>query len=553
MQHQRITRTMMNQPIPAVELVRGFRYLRALVVGDVMLDTYLEGTATRLCSEGPIPVIAKTAEYRLPGGAANTAANLHALGAEVALLGAVGRDLAGSLLRAALHDYALSDEWLIEDAAVSTQHKIRILADRQYVVRFDEGGTRENCPGLSTCGQQRLLEAFDALYHQCDLVVISDYGYGVACEGFIERLRFLQETEPKILLVDSKALHRFRNVQATLVTPNYKEASELVERMQQPVQTTRPVERTIGSELERIGQAMLTLLRTEYVALTLGEQGVCLFGRDETIRHLPASPVAHVNDVGAGDSFTSAVALALAAGGGLEEAAKIGLDAAAIVVSRHRTAIVRYQELLQHVSVREHANGKPGAVESDGQEDLYQLISKLHTKHLSGKTVVFTNGIFDILHVGHVQFLRQAKALGDVLVVGINSDQSVQRLKGAGQPINSARDRKALVAALDMVDHVVLFDEDTPANIIRTLRPDIHAKGGDYVDEALPEAEAVREVGGRVVILPLVGSMHSDDVIRHVLALVKDEPGTYTSDFPFPGPRDARVYSTDNQAYKGTI
>jgi D-beta-D-heptose 7-phosphate kinase / D-beta-D-heptose 1-phosphate adenosyltransferase len=529
---------MSSQPVSPIEVVRGFRNLRTLVVGDIMLDTYLEGTATRLCSEGPIPVVAKTAEYRLPGGAANTAANLRALGADVTLLGAIGKDLAGGLLRSALRDYAVSDEWLLEDVAVATQHKLRILADGQYVVRFDEGGTREGRPNLSSDGQQRLLENFTALYQQCDLLIVSDYGYGVISEQFIEQLRLLQNAQPKILLIDSKALHLFRDVRATLVTPNEKEARAFVERVHGSVRVSDAAPDAAHSEVEQVGQLMLNLLRSEYIAITLGKQGVRLFGRNEATRHIRAHSVARANDVGAGDSFTAAMALALAAGGSVEEALRIGIDAAGIVVARQRTAVVRYQELLQRVSVREYANARSfhsSDATDDMQEASYLLAAKLHAEQENGKKVVLANGIFDTLHAGHVQFLRQAKALGDMLVVGINSDASAHRLKGKGRPINSARDRVALVSALDMVDEVVLFDEDTPAQLIRLLRPAIHVLGGDYVDEALPEAGAVQEVGGTIVILPLAGS---------------SIPMTA---MPASAQQDAAAYTSDEHPYRGSV
>jgi len=498
----------MKQPPSSIDLVRDFRSLRALVVGDVMLDTYLEGSATRLCSEGPVPVVAKTAEYRLPGGAANSAANLRALGADVELLGVVGGDLAGSLLRTALQDYGVSAQRLAEAPNLATQHKLRILANGQYIVRFDEGETRESGSKLSNVDRQRLLEHFSELYHWCDLVVISDYGYGVVNEQLIAHLRVLQDSEPKIVLIDSKALQHFRDVRATIVTPNYTEACELIERMQHAPQTHGLM---TSDELESIGRQLLALLQTEYVAVTLGARGVCLYGRTEQMKHIPAAPVTSVSDVGAGDSFISAMALALAAGGSIEEAAKIGIDAAGIAVSRERTTVVRYQELLQCVSVREYIDGASDVEVREGIEELNTLLSRLEEKRTQGKTVVFTNGMFDVLHAGHVQFLRQAKALGDVLVVGINSDQSVGRLKGRGRPISSARERKALVAALDMVDEVVLFDEDTPTELIRALRPAIHVKGGDYVNEELPETEAVQAIGGRIVILPLARGLHGND------------------------------------------
>jgi D-beta-D-heptose 7-phosphate kinase/D-beta-D-heptose 1-phosphate adenosyltransferase len=503
----------------AIALVRQFRTLRALVIGDAMLDTYLEGTATRLCSEGPVPVVSRTAEYRIPGGAANTAANLRALDADVIFLGVVGRDLAGSLLRSALREHGISDQWLVEDESVSTLHKLRILADGQYVVRFDEGGSSEDdgSEKITAC-QQLLLEKLEAAYALCDFVVISDYRYGVCSAPLIARLQALHEAHPKVLLIDSKAGERFRHLKATVITPNYQEACLLVERMA-GVAGNNNVQQAMNEEtIEHIGQQLLELVAAEYVAITLGERGVSLFGRQARVIYVPAHPVAQAHDVGAGDSFAAALALALAAGGKIAEATRIGIDAASIAVTKPRTAHVRYQELLQRVSLREYAI-RTQETACDLRLKQTMLAARLHDERLSGQTVVFTNGIFDVLHAGHVQFLRQAKALGDVLVVGVNSDSSVQRLRGHGWPINSAQDRMALVAALDMVDHVVLFDEDTPAELIHTLRPDIHVKGGDYVDEALPEAEAVREVGGRIVILPLAGSLHTSSMIDRIVAL----------------------------------
>jgi D-beta-D-heptose 7-phosphate kinase/D-beta-D-heptose 1-phosphate adenosyltransferase len=244
--------------------------------------------------------------------------------------------------------------------------------------------------------------------------------------------------------------------------------------------------------------------------------------------HIPAHPVTQANDVGAGDSFAAALALALAAGASMVEAGRIAIEAASIAVTKHRTAIVRHQELLQRVSLWDQAEsaGSAGAASAGAgswtPESLTLLAECLDAVRQQGKSIIFTNGVFDILHAGHVQFLRQAKELGGpdgVLVVGVNSDRSTRRLKGKGRPINSERDRMALVAALDPVDHVVLFEEDTPIELILALRPHIHVKGGDYADETLPEAEAVRQVGGRIVILPLAGSMSTSKMIDRIVAL----------------------------------
>ncbi len=498
----------------AVHLVRQFRHMRALVIGDAMLDTYVEGTAARLCTEGPVPVVSKTAERGIPGGAANSAANLRALGADVDFLSITGQDTAGTILRAALRELGVDDQWMVEDAASATLHKLRILADGQYVVRLDEGA-----PYSSTEGQKRLLAHLEATFSRCDVVVVSDYCYGTLSDALIERLRALRSERRCPLLVDSKNLHRFRDLEATVVTPNYEEARLLVAAGGVVHGSTAGTGKAQG-EVEQLGRRLLTLLNAEHAAITLSGDGVFLIDRRGAARHVPTHPVARASDVGAGDSFAAAMALAIGAGGSIEEAARIGNDAASIAVSKRWTAAVSYQELLQRVSLREHAmRSSSPAGEAASPDALASLLTQLEAARLRGQSIVFTNGVFDILHAGHIQFLRQAKALGDILVVAINSNASAQRIKGKNRPINSERDRVALVAALDPVDHVVLFDEDTPIEMIRLLRPDIHVKGGDYADEALPEAEAVREVGGRIVILPLAGSISTSSVIDRILVL----------------------------------
>lgn len=498
----------------AVELVRQFRQLRALVIGDAMLDTYVEGTAARLCAEGPVPVVSKTTERRIPGGAANTAANLRALGAEVDFLGITGKDMPSALLRSILRAQGIEDRWMVEDATSATLHKLRILADGQYVVRLDEGA-----PSFSIEAQERMLAHLEEVFSRCDVVVISDYCYGTLSNALIERLRVLRQARSCPLLVDSKNLPRFRDLQATVVTPNYEEA-RLFATVGGIVHDSVTGSDKEKGEVAEVGRRLLALLNADYAAITMSEDGVFLIGRSGVARHIPTHPVAQASDIGAGDSFASAMALTLGAGGAIEEAARIANEAASIAVSKRWTATASHQELLQRVSLREHAARSISPTGEVASPDaLTALLAQLEAARLRGQRIVFTNGVFDILHAGHVQFLRQAKALGDLLVVAINSDASARRLKGKNRPINSERDRAALVAALDPVDYVVLFDEDTPTEMIRLLRPAIHVKGGDYADEALPEAEAVREVGGRIVILPLAGSISTSSVIDRILVL----------------------------------
>ncbi|HEX4715270.1 MAG TPA: D-glycero-beta-D-manno-heptose 1-phosphate adenylyltransferase, partial [Ktedonobacteraceae bacterium] len=476
-------------------LLQHFSHLRALVIGDALLDSYVEGEASRLCREGPVPIVRKMTELHLPGGAANTATNLAALGAEVHFLSLLGRDNAGTLLRNGLHERGIATRWVLESPTGSTLNKLRILADGQYIVRVDEGELRQG-EEIALDLQQQLLAGLEELYPLCDLVVVSDYCYGVAHKALIKRLGELHQEHPKVLLIDSKNLAAFRKMQATVVVPNYAEACKLIE----PASVANEAHAEDLEHVEHLGKQVLTYLRAEHVAITLGKQGVLLLKRQGQTCHLPAHPVVRANDIGAGDSFASALALALTAGSTVEEATHIAIEAACVAVTKRWTALVSAQELRQRLEQRTEITGAP---ENAKQMNLAELVATLEPLRQNGQRIVFTNGIFDILHIGHIHLLRQARMQGDVLIVGINSDNCTRRLKGEGRPINHERERMALVAALDAVDYVLLFDEDTPIELIRALRPHIHVKGGDYTAQELPEAEAVHAGGGRIVILPI--------------------------------------------------
>jgi D-beta-D-heptose 7-phosphate kinase/D-beta-D-heptose 1-phosphate adenosyltransferase len=492
----------MNGPLNATEIVRAFHGLRALVIGDAMLDTYFEGSAERLCKEGPVPVVHKVAAHRAPGGAANSAANLRALGAEVCFVGLIGRDAAGATLRAELRSRGIDDRWLIEDESVETLHKLRVLADGHYLVRFDEGDASQ----ASWVARHKVLEAIDVTFRACALTVVADYCYGLVSDEVIERLGRLQATHAKVLAVDSKQITRFRGARATVVTPNLAEARAAAgsARIGNGVSP--------AAEVELVGRQLRSLLDSDLIAITMAGDGVLLVDRRGHMTRLPAHPVSHAGDVGAGDSFTAAMALAMAAGAPAEQAAMIGIDAASIAVTKERTAVVEHQELLR----------RAGLADQTQIASAPDIAAALDAERFAGRTIVFTNGVFDILHAGHVQLLRRAKSLGDVLVVGVNSDASTRRLKGPSRPINSERDRVALVSALDAVDYAVVFEEDTPAKLIRAFRPHIHVKGGDYTPDSLPEAAVVREVGGRIEILPFVEGRSTTGVIDRIVSLVHD-------------------------------
>jgi D-beta-D-heptose 7-phosphate kinase/D-beta-D-heptose 1-phosphate adenosyltransferase len=482
----------------AVDVVRGFPGLRALVVGDAMLDSWLEGDAVRLCAEAPVPVVREASTTYCAGGAANTALNLASLGATVRFVALVGADIAANRLRQTLSAAGVGADDLIEDPAVGTLHKLRVIANGQYVARFDEGNTTQPSNASRSQMARRIAEHFAS----SDLVIISDYCHGALTEETIALLGDLQAERPSVVVVDSKQVARFARVGATMVTPNLEEAERAVGGNGTPL-TGAPRERA-----EAVGRRLRDLLDAEQIAITLGEDGVLLTGPVGEQSHHPSHPVPRAGDVGAGDTFTAAAAMAMAAGASAAQAVRIGIDASAIAITRSRTATVSMRDLLRRVSL----DDAPALLSRK------ELMAHLEIERFQGKRIVFTNGVFDILHAGHVNLLRRARALGDLLVVGVNSDASTRRLKGPRRPVNREADRLALVSALESVDYAVLFAEDTPAELIRALRPHIHVKGGDYQAGELPEIDAVREVGARVEILPLVAGRSTTRVIDRILA-----------------------------------
>ena len=482
----------------AVDIVRGFPGLRVLVVGDAMLDSWLEGEAIRLCKEAPVPVVREASTTHCAGGAANTAANLAALGAEVSFVSLIGRDSAGDHLRRALREASIDDAGLVEDSAVASLHKLRVIANGQYVVRFDEGDTEQT----SERSRDILLRRIAEMYTRCDAVVVSDYCHGTVCDQVIATLTRLRGRGQKVIVVDSKEIARFADLQATMVTPNLSEAR----RAAYPHVSNDP--RMGLAAASEVGTRLRSLMRADQIAVTMANEGVLLVGPSGEQTHLPCHPVERAGDVGAGDTFTAATSLALATGATAAQAVRVGIDSASIAVTRSRTSVVSYQDLLRRVSLDDNAETL----------SLKDVVARLEGERFLGKRIVFTNGVFDILHAGHVQLLRRARALGDVLVVGLNSDASTRRLKGPTRPVNRESDRIALVSALDVVDYAVLFDEDTPAELIRAIRPHVHVKGGDYLAESLPEIGAVHEVGAEVEILSLVAGRSTTALIDRIVA-----------------------------------
>jgi D-beta-D-heptose 7-phosphate kinase / D-beta-D-heptose 1-phosphate adenosyltransferase len=431
----------------------------------------------------------------VPGGSANVAVNARLLGAEVSLVTVVGEDDDGRSLSGILTEAGVGDGYLLRTGLRSTESKRRIVSGGQMLIRLDSGSTEVLARKLEDALVDRVARAFD----DSDAVIVSDYGHGVLTPRVRSVLGALQSQHRRVLVVDARDLTLYRELGVTAVKPNYQEAVRLVGGRETQTPAARAL--WVTSNANRI----LETTGARIVAVTLDGDGALVLERDRPPHRTYATRTDDSQAIGAGDTFTATFALALAAGAHTAAAGELASAAASVVVSKARTAACTAAELAKHLAERSHLVLTAEAV-----------AAIIHAERDLGSRVVFTNGCCDILHRGHITYLNQAKAFGDVLVVGVNSDDSVRRLKGNDRPINPLEDRVELLAALSCVDYVVPFEEDTPERLIRAVRPDVFVKGGDYTRETLPEARLVEELGGAVQILPLVRDRSTTSVIDQI-------------------------------------
>jgi D-beta-D-heptose 7-phosphate kinase/D-beta-D-heptose 1-phosphate adenosyltransferase len=481
------------------QLIEDFTDLRVLVIGEAMLDRYLNGTADHLCREAPVPVVALEGTSDAPGGAANTAVNVAGLGAQVVFLSVTGADTAGLKLAEALAERGVPTDGLLSDSSRQTLRKERIFAGTQLLLRLDQGSTEP----LAGEAEARIIAALQQQWLECDAVIVSDYGYGIVTARVIAALTRLQARYPRTLMVDAKQLQLYRHAGVTACKPNYGEVLQLLGLQAQ--KQGRP------EQLQPLETQLLALTGARIVAATLDTAGALILERGAPPYRTYARPQPSANATGAGDTFTSAFTLALAAGGQASAAAELASAAASLVTAKSGTMGCTAAELSSSLEAHDKVLGRNG--------DLAAGAAALH-----GARIVFTNGCFDILHRGHVTYLNRAKALGDLLVVGINSDDSVRRLKGENRPINPLEDRIQVLAALSCIDYIVPFSEDTPEQLIRILKPRVFVKGGDYTLETLPEAPLVRELGGEVALLPYLEERSTTRMIERIRSVA-----------PYPG------------------
>jgi D-beta-D-heptose 7-phosphate kinase/D-beta-D-heptose 1-phosphate adenosyltransferase len=471
-----------------------FAQLRVLVAGDFMLDEYLWGRVERINPEAPVPVVEVQRETRTLGGAGNVVNNLAALGARVEVLGLVGEDRPGELLRRELARLGVSAEGLFTDPRRRTSRKTRVMAGSQQVVRIDRETRNPVSPQVAEAAQEYLESRLPAL----DALILSDYGKGALTPVFLQELIRRARDRGLSVVVDPKGADYTRYAGATVITPNRKEAQLAARRDLETWQ-----------DLEAAGADLVKSLSLDFLLITLGPDGMALFDRSGPPTRLPARTREVFDVSGAGDTVVAVVALALAQWRDPLLAAALANIAAGVVVGKVGTAPVFRGEL-------ERELGRPGARLEEKIVDLTELSLRVSHLQAQGKKVVFTNGCFDLLHAGHIKFLEDARSLGDALVVAVDTDASVRRVKGEGRPIIGEESRLRILAALEVVDYVSLFTSEELPDLLRSLRPDVLTKGGNYEEEQVAGREIVQAYGGEVRLVPVTETVSVSELINRI-------------------------------------
>ncbi len=465
-----------------LEVLASFRQGRILVVGDVMLDRFLYARVTRISPEAPVPVLAVEREVESLGGAGNVARNIVSLGGRATLIGGRGADAAGARLEALVaREPGLENALVVSDGARTTE-KVRYIAEQQQMMRAD---TEVPWPGGD---RDAVLAAARAAIASHDALIISDYAKGFLSPALVADLIALARSQHKPVIVDPKGMRLSHYDGATVITPNRHEAS-----------VAAGMDAGNDDAAAGAAQRLLDALpKLEAALITRGGAGMTLSVRGKQVLHIPARAREVFDVSGAGDTVVAALALALACKCGWEDAARLANSAAGIAVTKVGTAAVTADELTAELQSGQLAPAEKKIVSADRAKDLVEVW------RAKGLKVGFTNGCFDLIHPGHVSLLNQARARCDRLVVGLNADASVRRLKGEGRPVQDETARAIVLASLAMVDLVVIFGEDTPDQLIRALKPDLLVKGADYKREEVVGADFVSSYGGEVLLAELM-------------------------------------------------
>ncbi|MBI5360645.1 MAG: D-glycero-beta-D-manno-heptose-7-phosphate kinase [Planctomycetes bacterium] len=471
------------------------------VVGDVMLDRFVWGKVRRISPEAPVPVLEVSREETRLGGAANVANNLASLGASTICYGCVGNDHNGQVALKLLKDAGIGIAGIVKASDRNTIIKTRMIAHAQQVIRVDSENTQPLAGNIESA-------VFDRLRRNAakyDVILVSDYNKGMLTENLLHKIIRMAKSLDKPVIIDPKGRDYAKYFGADGITPNLSE-TELAAGMDIADDRT----------LKSAALKLLRKLNLKFLVVTRGEKGMSLFNKDGSSTYVPAKARAVYDVTGAGDTVLATLGFALANNIGISDSVKLANYAAGVVVGKLGTATTNLDELRDYISESAIAveNTRAGAARKImTASEIGELLAG-HRK--AGEKIVFTNGCFDILHSGHIKTLEFAKSCGDVLVAGLNSDSSVRKIKGNARPVLKLAERQEVLAAIEYVDYVVVFDAPTPEKLIHIVRPDVLVKGADWKGKKVVGGDFVKSYGGKVSFVPLIKGVSTTDIITRI-------------------------------------
>lgn len=475
-----------------IDLLNNINKINVLVFGDYMVDKYIIGDVSRISPEAPVPVIETKKYMEKLGGTGNVINNIVSLGANVKVIGCVGKDNAGDFIISSFNNERINKRFFKQDKNVQTIIKTRVVSKNQQFLRIDEEIKEE----LSSDYYKYLKEHIDDIFKGINAVVISDYAKGAVNKKFAQLLIKEANKRGIVSIIDPKGKDYSKYENSTYCTPNVKELCDVLN-----------VKIEDEKDIERYGKKLCREVGLNSLILTRSEKGISTIDSNGVKRDYPAVTKEVIDVSGAGDTVVATIAVLCGLGYELSELCEFANIAAGIVVSKFGTATVSLNELLSEVCST--SNYKIQSLKS-----MNYIVNMLKEKN---KKIVFTNGCFDMLHVGHLHSFKEAKKFGDVLIVAVNSDSSVKENKGDLRPIINEDDRMEMICALDCVDYVVLMNDKNPSNIIETLKPDICIKGEDWKDKDLPERKIIENYGGRIEFIKLNPGHSTTKIIEKVL------------------------------------
>jgi D-beta-D-heptose 7-phosphate kinase/D-beta-D-heptose 1-phosphate adenosyltransferase len=487
----------MKQPLEEIPDLIGSP--RILVVGDLMLDRYVWGDVGRISPEAPVPVLKVEREENKLGGSGSVIANLVCLGAEATCCGVIGDDYHGTLVLAELEKLGVGTKGVFAAAGRPTGVKTRVIARVQHVVRVDNEDTTPFPRDI----EDKVVAFIAAAVPKQDLVIISDYNKGLLSERVAREAIAAARKNRKPVLVDTKCGDAAKFSGATTVTPNRREAEQIT-----------GIALNSEENIRRAAQMLKKNFDLAFATITLDRDGIAIFNGD-ALEIFPTHPVEVYDTTGAGDMALSVMGFVMAGGRTVEDAVRLANVACGIEISRVGVSPVTRQEIIARIKEMHYLT--PSKIKT--QAEIAQVVAEARRKR---KRIAFTNGCFDLLHIGHIKYLQFSKAQGDVLIVGVNTDESVRRLKGPPRPILDQTHRGQILSAIEWIDYIVFFGEDTPMELLKLIKPDVIIKGAQYSKEEVVGANFVESYGGEVRLAPMVNGISTTDIVKRIRELYRD-------------------------------